>query len=257
MAEKPEERRAEVAALQLGIDLDLSLIDTAETYADGATEELVGEAIAGRRDAVFLVTKLAPYHASRRGTIVACEASLKRLRTDRIDLYLLHGRWRIPLEETLDAFGVLIEQDKIRNWGVSEFGERDMADVLRVDTARSIRSAQMRYSLARRQIERDLLPSCREVGIKMMACSALDEGRLARDRALAEIGLRMDATPAQVALAWVLRQEGIAAVVRAVSPQHLRENAEAREMRLSEEDCAGLDRAFPMPKRKGVRLTAP
>lgn len=257
MAEKPENRRAEVAALQLGVDLGLSLIDTAETYADGAAEELVGEALAGRRDDVFLVTKLAPHHASRRGMIVACDASLRRLRTDRIDLYLLHGRWRIPLDETLDAFGVLIEQAKIRYWGVGQLSVRDMADVVRLDTARSMRSAQARYSLAHRQIERDLLPSCRDLGVKVMACSPLHEGRLARDRALADIGLRMNATPAQVALAWVLGQQGVTAVVRALTPEHVRENAEGREIRLAEEDLAAIDRAFPPPREEAIRLTAP
>jgi diketogulonate reductase-like aldo/keto reductase len=250
MAEKPERRRSEIHALRLGIDLGLSSIDTAEMYADGAAEELVGEAIAGHRDEVFLVTKLLPHHASRRGTIVACEASLERLRTDWIDLYLLHWRGRIPLEETLDAFGVLVDQGKIRHWGVSNFDVRDMADLLRLDTARSVRTDQVLYNLAHREIEYDLLPSCRGRGLDVMAYSPFEQGLLARNDTLAEIGRRTDATPAQVALAWVLHRYGVAAVAKASTPEHVREDAEAREIRLTEEDLAALDRAFPPPKKK-------
>jgi diketogulonate reductase-like aldo/keto reductase len=250
MAEDPGRHEDELAALRLGLDMGLSLIDTAEMYADGAAEELVGEAIAGRRDEVFLVSKVLPQHASRRGTLVACEASLRRLGTDRIDLYLLHWRGRFPLDQTLDAFGVLVDQGKIRFWGVSNFDVADMADLFRVEAGGSVQTDQVLYSLAHRTVERELLPASLELGVPIMAYSPIEQGRLVGHPVLESIAARHDATSAQVALAWVLHQDGVAAIPKAGSPAHVRENAGALEIRLTDEDLAALDRAFPPPRRK-------
>ncbi|MDQ3679448.1 MAG: aldo/keto reductase [Actinomycetota bacterium] len=247
MAERRQRRRNEVAALRQGIDLGMVLIDTAELYGDGAAEELVGEAIEGRRDEVFLVSKVHPSNAARTAAIRACEASLRRLGTDRLDLYLLHWRGSTPLEETVDAFTGLVDAGKIRHWGVSNFDVADMAELADLPAGHAVASDQVVYSLARRGMEADLLPWCQGRGIPVMAYSPVDQGRLLRHRAPRTVAARHGATPAQVALAWVLRHEGVTTIPKAGTPEHVGENRAALDLHLSEEDLAELDGAFPPP----------
>ena len=249
MGDDPRRRDAEVAALRLGLDLGLTLIDAAEMYADGAAEEVVGEAIAGRRDEVFLVSKVMPQNASRRGTIAACERSLRRLGTDRLDLYLLHWRGRTPLAETIDAFATLQREGKIRRWGVSNLDPADMRELVRAAGGAAVATDQVLYNLTRRGIEFDLLPWCRERGIPVMAYSPIEQGRMLAHPALRAIAERRDATPAQVALAWLLRQEGVIAIPKASDAGHVRENHAALTLHLTAEDITDLDRAFPPPTR--------
>jgi diketogulonate reductase-like aldo/keto reductase len=252
MAEDPPRRKAELAALRLGLDLGLRLVDTAEMYGDGAAEELVGEAIAGRRDEVFLVTKVLPSNASRAGTIAACERSLRRLGTDRIDLYLLHWRESTPLEETVSAFLELARAGKIRHWGASNLEVADMEELLRVSPGRpGAETDQVLYNLSRRGIEHRLLPWCRAHGIPVMAYSPIEQGRLLRSRSLREVAGRHGATPAQVALSWILRQEGVVAIPKAVTPKHVGENRAALELRLTRQDVDELERGFPRPAEPG------
>jgi diketogulonate reductase-like aldo/keto reductase len=249
MAEHPSRRQEEIAALRLGLDLGMTLIDTAELYADGSAEELVAEAIAGRRDEVFLVTKVVPANATRHGTIEACERSLRRLRTDHVDLYLLHWRGRLALEPTIDAFGRLLEAGKIRHWGVSNFDALDLAEVMNIAGGEAVEADQILYNLAHRGAEYELLSWCRERELVVMAYSPTDRGRLLGDVAVKAVAARHDATPAQVALAWVLRQDAVTAIPKAATPAHVRENRAALDLRLTEEDLATLDRAFPPPTR--------
>jgi diketogulonate reductase-like aldo/keto reductase len=251
MAEHAERRADEIAALRLGIDLGMTLIDTAEMYAGGETELLVGEAIAGRRGEVFLVSKVLPAHATRRGTIAACEASLRRLRTDRLDLYLLH--WReddTPVDETLEAFDALRRGGKIRGWGVSNFDVDDMEKLVTLRPHDAPATDQVLYNLMRRGIEWDLLPWCQTRAIPIMAYSPIEQGRLPGDRTLRRIADRQDATPAQIALAWVLRQPEVIAIPKAGTIDHVRENRGALEIRLTADDLDELDRAFPPPSHK-------
>jgi diketogulonate reductase-like aldo/keto reductase len=250
MAEHPQRRAEEIEALRMGIDLAMTLIDTAEMYGGGATETLVGDAIAGRRDDVFLVSKVLPNHATRRGTIAACEASLRRLKTDRLDLYLLHWREEdTPVEETLEAFDALRRDGKIRAWGVSNFDTSDMEALaeLRPEVPAT---DQVLYNLGRRGIEWDLLPWCRTRAIPIMAYSPIEQGRLLGDRTLRRIARRQDATPAQIALAWVLREPDVIAIPKAATIDHVRENRGALEIRLTADDLAELDHAFPPPAHK-------
>jgi len=247
MAERPRRRREEIAALRAGLNLGMTLIDTAEMYADGGAEEVVAEAIAGRRDEVFLVTKVLPSNATRRGTVAGCERSLRRLHTDRIDLYLLHWREETPLEETLEGFENLSGAGKIRYWGVSNFDVADMEELADLPGGSAVATDQVLYNLSRRGIEHDLLPWCRWRRIPIMAYTPIEEGRLLRHRSLNAIALRHRATPAQVALAWLLRQDGLIAIPKAGTPEHVRENRAAGGLRLSEQDLAELDRAFPAP----------
>ncbi len=251
MGEDPSRRKAEVAALQLGLDLGLTLIDTAEMYGDGGAEEVVGEAVAGRRDQVFVVSKVLPSNASRAGTIAACERSLKRLKTERIDLYLLHWRSRARLSEVVDAFEALSRAGKIRHWGVSNLDRSDMEELSALPRGDRVQVDQVLYNPSRRGVEVDLLPWCRERRIAVMAYSPIEEGRLVHHRALGAIAARHGATPAQVALAWVLRRDGVCAIPKAVSRQHLEENRAALDLRLTREDLAELDRAFPPPREAG------
>ena len=246
-AEDPRRRQDEITALRLGLDLGLTLIDTAEMYADGAAEELVGEAIAGRRDQVFLVSKVLPDNATRSGAVAACERSLRRLRTDRIDLYLLHWRGHRPVTGTLTAFAELQRAGKIRHWGVSNFDVSDMRELFALAGGRAAATDQVLYNLTRRGIEYDLLPWCLERGLPVMAYSPIEQGRLLDRPALKGLAARHGATPAQVALAWVLRQDGVIAIPRAATPAHVRENRAALDLRLGEQDLAELDRAFPPP----------
>ncbi|GAB2838001.1 aldo/keto reductase [Lentzea nigeriaca] len=242
MAESASRRAAEIAALRAGLDLGLTLIDTAEMYGSGAAESLVGEAVRGRRDEVFLVSKVLPSNASTAGTVRACEASLRRLGTDRLDLYLLHWRGSVPLARTVDAFERLREAGKIRHWGVSNFDVADMREL-----PGFCQTNQILYNLSRRGPEHDLLPWHASAGMPIMAYSPVEQGRLLDSPALAEVARRHDATPAQVALAWVLRLPHVNAIPKAGTVEHVEENAAALSLRLSSEDLAELDRAFPPP----------
>jgi diketogulonate reductase-like aldo/keto reductase len=250
MAEDPRQRHDEIAALRLGIELGMSLIDTAEMYADGGAEELVGEAIEGRRREVFLVSKVLPQHATLRGTIEACDRSLIRLGIDEIDLYLLHWRGAIPLEETLEAFDALMAAGKIRNWGVSNFDVADMEDLIDLDGGDEVSADQVLYNLEYRGIEFDLLPWCERRGIPIMAYSPIEQGQLLSHPVLRSIAARHQATPSQAALSWVLRRDDVCAIPRASKPAHVRENRAALDIRLSASDLAELDSAFPPPTRK-------
>lgn len=247
MAEDARRRGDEIAALRLGLDLGMRLIDTAEMYADGAAEELVAEAIAGRRDEVFLVSKVLPTNATRRGTIAACERSLERLGTDWLDLYLLHWRGPLPLEGTLEAFVALVRAGKIRHWGVSNFNVSDLEELVDIPGGTAVATDQVLYNLTRRGIEYDLLPWCRARGLPIMAYSPIEQGRLLGHPELQSVATRHGATPGQVALAWVLRQNGLNAIPKAGTPAHVRENRAALDLHLTEQDLAALDRAFPPP----------
>ncbi len=250
LGEKPERRADEIKALRLGLDLGMNLIDTAEMYGDGAAEELIGDAIAGRRDEVYLVSKVLPENATRHGTVKACERSLKRLRTDRIDLYLLHWREQVPLSETLQGLEELMKAGKIRDWGVSNFDVDDMKELVALPGGDEVAINQVLYNLARRGIEYDLIPWSRKFGMPLMAYSPIEQGRLLRHPAVKKIAERHEATPAQIALAWVLRHPDICAIPRSGNPAHTKENFGALEVKLTKQDLADLDRAFPPPKRK-------
>ncbi|AOF91750.1 aldo/keto reductase [Sinorhizobium sp. RAC02] len=250
MGESGASAADEAASLRAGLDLGMTVVDTAEMYADGGAETVVGEAIKGRREGVFLVSKVLPHNASRTGTIAACEASLKRLGTDHIELYLLHWRGQHPLAETVEAFETLKAQGKIGAWGVSNFDGSDMLELLDVaEPARPIAN-QVLYNLARRGIEYDLLRWSQVQGIPIMAYSPLDEGRLVGHPTLEEIGRIHHASSAQVALAYLLTKPGVIAIPKSGSPERVRENYRAAEIRLTSEDMNLLDEAFPPPTRK-------
>ena len=245
MGERGADRAAEADALRLGIDLGMTLIDTAEMYAEGGAEEVVAAAIAGQRDRVFLVSKAYPHHADRRGLPEACARSLKRLGTDVLDLYLLHWPGSTPIIETVEAFERLIERGLIRAWGVSNFDTAGMQAM-----PAGCAANQVLYNLGARGIEFDLLPWSRGAGMPVMAYSPVGQGgRLLRSKALAEVAARHGVTPAQVAIAWTL-QPGVVSIPKASDPVHVRENAAAAAIRLTAEDRATLDREFPPPKRK-------
>lgn len=250
MGEGRRPQAEEVAALQHGLDLGLTLIDTAEMYGDGGAEIVVGRAVKGRRDDVVLVSKVLPSNASRVGTVKACERSLKRLGTDRIDLYLLHWSGRYPVEETIEAFEALVASGKIGCWGVSNFDRDELEALVALPGGSGMQTDQVLYNPLRRGIEFDLLPWCRHRRIPVMAYSPIEQGRLLTEPALARVGRRHGATPAQVALAWVLREPGVIAIPKAASPRHLEENRAALDLRLNEEDLSDLDRAFPPPAGK-------
>jgi diketogulonate reductase-like aldo/keto reductase len=248
MGESGRARKDEVAALKLGLDLGMTLIDTAEMYGNGGAEEVVAEAMTGRRDECFIVSKVLAENSSRAGTIAACERSLKRLKTDRIDLYLLHWRGRPELEETVAGFEALLSAGAIRAWGVSNFDVDDMAELVALEGGAACASNQVLYNLRRRGIEAGLLPWCREHGIPIMAYSPIEQGRLLRDRALTGVAIRHRATPAQIALAWVLRHTDMMVIPKATMLEHVRENRAALDIALTEQDLAELNRAFPPPK---------
>jgi len=245
MGESGRRRGDEVAALKLGIDLGLTLIDTAELYADA--ELVVAEAIKGRRDECFIVTKVLPENSTRARTIAACERSLKRLNTDRIDLYLLHWRGRPRLEETLSAFEALVSAGAIRYWGVSNFDVGDMEELFALPGGDACATNQVLYNLRRRGIEAGLLPWCGERGVPIQAYSPIEQGRLLRDRVLTGVAIRHRATTAQIALAWVLRQPDMMVIPKAATLEHVRENRAALDIELTAQDLAELDRAFPPP----------
>jgi diketogulonate reductase-like aldo/keto reductase len=250
MGEVDKKRADEVAALKLGLDLGATLIDTAEMYGDGEAEDIVGEAIAGRRDGLFLVSKVLPENASRKDTVAACEGSLKRLRTDRIDLYLLHWRGSTPLQHTLEAFIQLQREGKIRHWGVSNFDTDDMEELLALPGGDTCATNQVLYNLKRRRIEYDLVPFCRDRNIPIMAYSPIEQGRLLGVAALKEVASRHAATTAQVALAWLLGKPATIVIPKATNAAHLRENFAALDLKLTDDDVAVLDRAFPPPEKK-------
>ncbi|RYE88482.1 MAG: aldo/keto reductase [Hyphomicrobiales bacterium] len=249
MGEFDRKRADEVRALQAGIDLGMTLIDTAEMYADGVSEEITGEAIAGRRDEVFLVSKVLPSHASHEQTVRACERSLKRLGTDRIDLYLLHWRGGYGLDDTISGFETLQRAGKIRHWGVSNFDVDDMKELLDLGGS-AVATNQVLYNLTRRGIEYDLLPWHEQRGIPVMAYSPIEQGRLASNRDLVRIAEAHGRTPAQIALAFVLAQPNVIAIPKAGTLAHVRENAEAADIVLTPDDLRALDAAFPPPRRK-------
>ncbi|MDB5371251.1 MAG: oxidoreductase [Roseomonas sp.] len=249
LGERGADRRAEAATLRLGLDLGLALIDTAEMYADGGSEEVVAEAIEGRREEVFLVSKAYPQNATRDRLPQACEASLRRLRTDVIDLYLLHWRGTAPLAETAEAMERLKHQGKIRHWGVSNL---DVADLRELGPhLAGCATDQVLYNLGSRGVEFDLLPFCQNELMPVMAYSPLGQaGALLRHPVLVRVAKRQGGTPAQVALAWTLRNPGIVSIPKASSEVHLRENLGARLMVLTPQDLLELDGAFPPPSRQ-------
>jgi diketogulonate reductase-like aldo/keto reductase len=250
MGEHARTRRDEVAALRQAFELGYRLLDTAEMYGEGGAEEVVGEAIADRRDQVFIVTKVYPHNASRKGAVAACNRSLKRLRTDRIDLYLLHWRGSVPLAETVEAFEQLRRDGKVRHWGVSNFDLADMDELWTIEHGTRCAANQVYYSASRRGIEFDLLPWQRERAVATMAYCPIDEGTLAKNAALAALGKERGATAAQVALAWVLSQPDLIAIPKAVKAAHLRQNFAAADMVLSADELTRIDRHFPPPRRR-------
>jgi diketogulonate reductase-like aldo/keto reductase len=250
MGENRAKRRVEIAALRLGLDLGMTLIDTAEMYGEGGAEEVIAEAIGNRRENVFLVSKVYPHNATRRGTIEACERSLRRLKTEALDLYLLHWRGSVPLMETLEAFQSLKQTGKIRDYGVSNFDYSDMEEASHMPGGEGIATDQVLYNVMRRGIEWDLLPWCRDRGIPIMAYSPIEQGGMAGDPDLKAIASRHGATPAQVALAWLLQQEGIIVIPKAGNEAHVRENRAALDLVLTDQDLTDLNRAFPPPRKK-------
>lgn len=247
MGDRPAARAAELAALRMGLDAGLALIDTAEMYGDGRSETLVGEAIRGRRDEVFLVSKVLPHNATRRGTVAACEQSLKRLATDRIDLYLLHWRGGVPFAETLEAFARLQAAGKIRHYGVSNLDLEDLRELHGLPGGAAVATNQLLYNLTRRGIEWDLLPWMREQRIPVMAYSPLEQARLLANKALAAFAQRHGMTPAQAALGWLLAQEDVIVIPKSGDAGRLRDNIGALSHPLSPAQLAELGTAFPPP----------
>ncbi|WP_288392918.1 aldo/keto reductase [uncultured Herbaspirillum sp.] len=250
MGESGAAAATEVHALQAGIDLGMTLIDTAEMYADGNAERIVGQAISGRRQQVYLVSKVLPHNASQRGTIAACEASLKRLGTDHIELYLLHWRGPHPLAATVEGMEKLVAQGKIGGWGVSNLDSDDIDELLQEPQGSHYLCNQVLYNLSRRGIEYDLLPQALEQGVAIMAYSPIEQGRILKNAALGSVAQRHGVTPAQVALAWVLRQPGVIAIPKAADAAHVQANRACLDLQLTAADLKELDAAFPPPRRK-------
>jgi diketogulonate reductase-like aldo/keto reductase len=243
-----------VAALRLGVDIGIALIDTAEMYGDGGAEEVVGKAIAGRRDQVFIVSKVYPQNASRRQMTTACERSLKRLKTDRLDLYLLHWRGEVPLAETVDAFERLVAAGKIRRWGVSNFDVGDLEELSSLGAASPCATNQVLYNLSRRAIENSVIPWCREHGMPVMAYSPIEQGRILGSAALEKIASARRVSPARIALAWLLRQDNVIVIPKAANPDHVRDNRAALDLALLDDELAALDRAFPRPPQGRLEM---
>ena len=248
--ERGKGRAEAVAALRHGIDRGMTLIDTAEMYGEGGAEEIVGEAIAGRRDEIFLVSKVYPHNASRKGAIAACERSLERLATDRIDLYLLHWRGGEKLSDTIAAFQTLQRDGKIGSYGVSNFDTDDMAELWKIPGGAATTTNQVLYNLTRRGAEFDLLPWCRAEGVPIMAYSPIEQARMLGHAGLQRLAAGRGVTPAQLALAWLLHQDGVVVIPKAGQIKHVDENAAALEIALTAEDLAALNREFPPPRRK-------
>ncbi|MGR6329653.1 aldo/keto reductase [Sphingomonas sp. XXL09] len=249
MAENPARRGDEIAALRKGVALGMTLIDTAEMYADGESERLVGEAIRGLRDEVFLVSKAYPQNASRDRLPRACEASLARLGTDRIDLYLLHWRGRVPLAETVEAMERLVAAGKIRRWGVSNLDSDDMAELIAAGGS-GCQTDQILYNLTRRGPEHDLIPWLAQRHMPVMAYSPVEQGRLIADRGLVQFARERQVTPAQLALAWLLARDGVLAIPKAGSLAHVRDNRAAADLMLTAEDRRRLETMFPRPRQR-------
>ncbi len=249
MGESANKRAAEVKALAHGLSLGVTLIDTAEMYGDGEAETIVADAVDDKRDAVFIVSKVLPSNASRRGTIAACERSLKNLRTDRIDLYLLHWRGSAPFSETIEAFEALKTSGKIGGWGVSNLDIDDLRELASATGGAACQTNQVLYNLTRRGIEFDLLPWCEQHKAPLMAYSPIEQGRMLGHPALADVARRHQATPAQVGLAWLLRQDGVIVIPKATALAHVEEDIAALNLTLTADDLATLDKAFPPPKK--------
>ncbi|MGH6996016.1 MAG: aldo/keto reductase [Stellaceae bacterium] len=250
MGERSGREPESVAALKCGIDLGMTLIDTAEMYGDGGAEELVGQAIVGRRDQVFIVSKVLPSNASRTGVAAACERSLKRLGTDRIDLYLLHWHGGVPLRETVAGFTALRRAGKIRYWGVSNLDLDEMNALWAVPGGDGCVANQLLYNLGRRGIEWDLRPALSARGVPIMAYSPLEQGRLLGNAALKQVAAARGATSAQVALVWLLQQTGVIVIPKAANLAHVASNRAAAEITLTPAELAALNRAFPPPRQK-------
>lgn len=248
MAEDPALRSDEITALREGLSLGLTLIDTAEMYADGESERLVGEAIAGVRDEVFLVSKAYPQNASRDRLPRACEASLERLGTDRLDLYLLHWRGNVPLAETVEAMERLVGAGKILRWGVSNLDTDDMAELV-ASGGKGCQTDQILYNLTRRGPEYDLVPWLAQHRMPVMAYSPVEQGRLIAHPGLNRMAAERDATPAQLALAWLLARDGILPIPKAGSISHVQDNRAALDLKLSQAELRRLDDLFPPPRR--------
>jgi diketogulonate reductase-like aldo/keto reductase len=249
MGERKGERAAEVAAIKLALDLGIRLVDTAEMYGEGGAEEMLSEALAGRRDEIFLVSKVYPHNASRNGVLAACERSLKRLKTDRLDLYLLHWPGSVPIEETIGAFETLVKGGKIKSWGVSNFDAGQMAALARAPDGGNCASNQVLYHLGSRGVEWKLLDDCRKSNVMVMAYSPLGQGPLLRKPALKAIADKHGVEPAAIALAWVLRHPGVITIPKAVKAEHVKANMKALDVKLDAEDLKALDAALPPPKR--------
>lgn len=250
MGESVREEAAEIRALQLGIDLGMTLIDTAEMYANGGSEKVVGKAIAGRRQQVYLVSKVLPSNATRRGVPTACEASLRRLGTDYLDLYLYHWRGGADFSETIEALEKLVDAGKIRHWGVSNLDVEDMDEWVAEENGDRVQTNQVLYNLTRRGVEFDLLPWLEARNVPVMAYSPIEQGRLLRHPVLAKIAQRHGATPAQIALAWVMRKPNVIAIPKSANEAHVRDNRASADIVLTSADLAELDAAFPPPTRK-------
>jgi diketogulonate reductase-like aldo/keto reductase len=250
LGESPARRREEIATVRLGVELGLTLIDTAEMYGEGRTEQFLGEALAGLRDQVFLVSKVYPHHAGRQALQRACEQSLRRLGTGQLDLYLLHWRGDVPLAETVAGFEALRAAGKIRHWGVSNFAQDDLEALYALPGGNRCAVNQVLYNLTRRGPEFDLLPWMGGHGLPLMAYSPIEQGRIAKAGALAEIAAQRGVSHWQVALAWALRRPGAIVIPKASTEQHLRENLAAQALALSPSECARLDAQFPPPRRR-------
>jgi diketogulonate reductase-like aldo/keto reductase len=249
MGEDASRRAEEIAAVRAGIDLGLTLIDTAEMYGDGATESLLGEALQGVRDRVFLVSKVYPQNADRGRIERACDASLRRLKTDTLDLYLLHWRGAVPLAETVEGLEALVGAGKIRRWGVSNFDKSDMEELMTVG-GDACATNQVLYNVTERGVEFDLLPFLKDRGIPTMAYSPIGQGELPTSAALDAISERFGVTPFEVALAWVLREPGVISIPKAGSRAHVEANRRALDLHLTAEDLAKIDEDFAPPRRK-------
>jgi diketogulonate reductase-like aldo/keto reductase len=250
MGEVPARHETELAALRTGIENGLTLIDTAEMYGGGAAEVLVGEAIADHRDEVYLVSKVLPSHASLRGTVTACQSSLRRLGTDHLDMYLLHWRGRYPLAETVEALESLKRSGLIGCWGVSNFDASDMDQLIAVPGGDEVQTNQVLYNLARRGPEYDLLPWCQQAGMPLMSYSPVDHGELLGHPAMLDMATSKGVTTAQLAIAWALRLPEVCAIAKASTPEHMIENRDAAELTLSQAELDQLDSIFPPPSSK-------
>ena len=249
MGEDVRQRAQEVRALAAGIDLGATLIDTAEMYASGRSEEIVAAAVKGRRDSCYIVSKVLPQNATRAGTVNACEASLKRLKTDRIDLYLLHWRGQVPFAETMAGFDDLMQAGKILGFGVSNLDLKELQEWLAVSRADKTLANQVQYSIGERGVDFDLVPWCLAKKIAIMAYCPLAQGRIAQGAVLKKVAARHRATPAQIMLAWTMRHEHVIAIPKSAQPERVRENVQAADIVLSAEDLMDLDREFTPPRK--------